>query len=443
LHKNKGGLKMYFLRRENRYFKLFLILVLVLTIGISGCSPKEKTEEIKGEEPIVLGVLGSLEYSHGDGCLKSVQMAAAEINKAGGVKVGEIYRPIEVVSMDTRDLEPGIPLHDALAAVEKLLTEKKPHALLVGPTRSEVMLAAMDMVADYKIPHLITIPFTMELPKRLQENYESYKYYFRLCPDAMYIGWLCAQGGLYAMEELGKGKTAHLVYQDTIANAAAAAGIKAIYESAGVTVTGFDPYPLGASDFSASVSNAIRNGTAVLHVSADGPEFGILVKQAISMDYQGLVLGYITPMGHEDSWDVYDGHLEGMLGFSLQMGNIPVKANPKAEQFYYNYGEMWGEKARKEIDLHGPAPSYDAVYVLADAFERAAAVEGDELLEALKKTDIMGAIGRIKFNEKHQVVYGTNYKEEAVGVVFQWQPPGIRVPVYPKNIAEGKLLFPQ
>jgi hypothetical protein len=41
----------------------------------------------------------------------------------GGVSVGGVKRPFEVVSIDIREREPGIPIHDALAAVEKLILE--------------------------------------------------------------------------------------------------------------------------------------------------------------------------------------------------------------------------------------------------------------------------------------------------------------------------------
>lgn len=447
---------MHFLRKDRMLFLLCLVLALfIFAFGLFGCGPGTSAPDVEeppldenGEddlmsaEPIVLGVPGSLEYTTPDSALKAVKLAVEEVNNAGGVKVGDVYRPMKVVAIDTRDLEPGIPLHDALAAVEKLLFEEKPHALLVGPTRSEVMLAAMDLVSEAKIPHLLTIPFTMEMQKRITEDYESYKYYFRVCPDVMYIGWLSAQSGLFVMDALGLDKVAYLVYQDTIALQGTAAGVKMLYEMQGVEVVGMDPYPVGASDFSATVSNAIRLGASIIHPTADAPEFGVLVRQALSMEFPGLIVGYVTPTGFEDGWEVYDGEIDGMVGPALQMGNIPVKAYPMSVAFYENYGKMWGEAARKQIDLHGPAPSYDAVFVLKDAIERAGTLDGDALVEALKETDYMGVVGRIRFDELHQAIYGVNFQEEAIGIVYQWQN-GFRVPVFPPNIAEGELVMPE
>ena len=48
-----------------------------------------------------------------------------EINAQGGVSVGGKKMPFRVEVIDTRDLEPGVPVSDALMAVEKLSPRKK------------------------------------------------------------------------------------------------------------------------------------------------------------------------------------------------------------------------------------------------------------------------------------------------------------------------------
>jgi branched-chain amino acid transport system substrate-binding protein len=423
--------------KSKQWIAVFLIL-LIPGLLISGCA----TEEEVTAEPIVLGVPGSYGYPTPNSALKAVKLAAEEINERGGVLVGDEYRPLKVVSIDTRDLEPGIPLHDALAAVEKLLEEEKPHALLVGPTRSEVLFAAMDIIAEKKIPHIISIPFSPVFEQKLTEDYEKYKYFFRTCNNAFDIAGINAEAGIYVAEKLGLEKKVFIVYQDTMALEAAAAGIKMFYERAGFEAVGFDGYPLGATDFSTSLEKARREGATIVHPLADMPELGVLVKQARDIQLEAMVVGYVTPVGFEEAWDVYEGQIDGMIQCVLQMGNIPVKAYPKSVDFYNNYGKLWGESARKQIDSHGPAPSYDAVYILAAAIERAGTLDGDAVVEALKETDMVGVIGRIRFNELHQAIYGKNFNETAMGIVFQWQKPGVRVPIYPENIAEGEIQLP-
>jgi ABC-type branched-subunit amino acid transport system substrate-binding protein len=72
---------------------------------------------------VIIGVPTSLYTPFGSYGLKAVNLAVEEINAKGGVKVGDVKRPFKVVVADTRGGEPGTPVHDALMAYEKLITE--------------------------------------------------------------------------------------------------------------------------------------------------------------------------------------------------------------------------------------------------------------------------------------------------------------------------------
>src|SRR5512134_1047281 len=116
---------------------LFSLFVLI-TFPHSGFS------QLKPGDPIVIGVptaLGSIEGRDG---WMAIQMAVEEINAKGGVQVGATKHLLRAYSIDTREHEPGIPVHDALTAAEKLILERKPHAIALGNFRSEVLLSSMD-----------------------------------------------------------------------------------------------------------------------------------------------------------------------------------------------------------------------------------------------------------------------------------------------------------
>jgi branched-chain amino acid transport system substrate-binding protein len=115
---------------------------------------------------------------------------------------------------------------------------------------------------------------------------------------------------------------------------------------------------------------------------------------------------------------------------------------PKSVEFNRNFGTKWGEKSRMQLSGHGPGPSYDAVYIMADAITRAGSLDPDAIVDALEKTDMNGVIGRIKFAKDHQVVFGVDPNEAALGAAFQWRKPGIRVPVFPELVAEDKIQLP-
>jgi branched-chain amino acid transport system substrate-binding protein len=392
-------------------------------------------------EPIVIGVPTALGSIEGADAWRCVQMAAEEINAKGGVTVGGVKRPLKAYSIDTREHEPGIPVHDALTAVEKLILEKKPHAIVVGAFRSEVLLASMDLIAKYNLPYICSIAMTPAFQKKIVENYDNYKCMFRTCLNAVYlVKYLVGVMG-FLNKEFGFNK-AYIVVQDVLWAKATGGRLQKVLEKQGWEVVGFDPYPTGATEFSPTLIKARAQKTQVVVPIFDMPQSGILLKQVRSMKVPALLCGFISPVAPGNAWEVFEGEVEGMVNFLFEIGPIPVKAVPKSVTYNKNYGKRWGEEARIKLSGHGPGPSYDSVYVLADAIERAGTLAPNALISALEKTDLTGAVGRIKFAKDHQVVYGVDPKETAIGCAFQWRKPGVRVPVFPEVVAEGKIELP-
>jgi branched-chain amino acid transport system substrate-binding protein len=123
----------------------------------------------------------------------------------------------------------------------------------------------------------------------------------------------------------------------------------------------------------------------------------------------------------------------------FEIGNFPCTKVPKSVEFYDKYNKKYG----KPIEAgHSPAPAYEMVYILKEAIERAGTLDSDKVVAELEKTDRSGAMGRIKFNDGHQVVYGEDPKETALGCMIQWRE-GKRVVVYPQSVAEGKIELPE
>jgi len=422
---------------------LFLAVFLV-TLAAAGCGKQGGQPQKAGEktaQPVILGVPTALGSIEGADSLRAVQLAVDEINAQGGVSVGGVKRPLEVVSIDTREHEPGIPTHDALAALEKLITEKKPNAIVVGAFRSEVLLSSMDLIARYKIPYITSIAMTPEFEKKIEGDYGKYKYMFRTCLNSPYL----VSNLIKTMEFAGKKfgfKKVYFVNQDVLWAKATVGALSKWAGENGWEVVGQDTYPTGAADFSSSLNKAKAGGAQLLVPIFDMPQSGVLVKQARAMQVPALILGFISPVAPGTAWKTFEGEVEGMVNFLFEIGPMPVKAVPKSVQFNENYGKKYGEELRQKLSGHGPGPSYDAVYVLAAAIERAGSLDPDALVAALEKTDLDGVIGKIRFNKDHQVVYGVNPKETAISSAFQWKAPGVRVPVFPETAAEGEIELP-
>src|SRR3972149_2848719 len=127
----------------------FLLLADFLAAGPLSFVPGSACSQQK-IQPIVLGAPLSTQYLYGWDAQRAMLLAVEEINAKGGVQVGKARRPFRLEVLETRDLEPGVPLSEALLVVEKLILEKKGDVLLGGPVRSEAALAAMDLIAKHK-----------------------------------------------------------------------------------------------------------------------------------------------------------------------------------------------------------------------------------------------------------------------------------------------------
>ncbi|UCE34159.1 MAG: ABC transporter substrate-binding protein, partial [Deltaproteobacteria bacterium] len=139
-------------------------------------------------KPIVLGAPLSTAFLYGWDAERAITLAIEEINAAGGVDVKGEKRPFKVEVIDTRDLEPGVPVSEALLVVEKLILEKNADFIVGGPVRSEAALAAMDLLSKYKkVSILTTGVLTPAYHARVKKEYDKFKYCFRITGEA---GWM-------------------------------------------------------------------------------------------------------------------------------------------------------------------------------------------------------------------------------------------------------------
>lgn len=392
-------------------------------------------------DPVVIGVPTSLGFLEGKESIKAVEMAVEEINAAGGVAVGAEKRPLKVESIDLRDAAPGVPVPEALLGLEKIILEKKPAALVVGPFRSEALMAGMDIIAKYKVPLLGTIAMSPGSEKKIKEDPEKYKYVFRSCLNAVHLVKYLAGTMALINKEFGFDKV-YIMHQDVAWARATADFVKKVYfAKAGWTVVGEESYPTGTSDFSSALMKVRAQGAQVIMPIFDMPQSGTLVKQWNAMKVPAVLAGFISPLAGSDAWKTFDGKIGGAMNTIFELGSaIASEKHPAAQTFYDKYTQKYGKSLQAG---HGPAPAYESVYILKEAIERAGSLDPDAIVAQLEKTDRVGVMGRITFDDGHQAVYGFDPKETSVSTVFQWTEDGRRVIVFPDTIAEGKIQLPK
>ena len=391
------------------------------------------------ENPIVIGAPLSTAFLYGWDAERGMTLAIEEINASGGVQVGDAKRPFKVEVIDTRDLEPGVPVSEALLAVEKLILDKKADFIVGGPVRSEAALAAMPLLSKYKkVSILTTGVLTPAYTAQVAKEYDKYKYCFRIHGEAgNLVGEMFAN--FTELKEKYGFNNLFIMAQDVSHARGAGEVMQKVAAKKGWNVTGLEIYPTGATDFSMGLLKVKDSQTEIINIWMDMPESAILLKQWYEMKIPALPFGSTLAAAEQPGfWKATDGKGEYTLCNVVNAGNAPSEATPWTMKFYDAYTKRWGV----EPEGLGTSSSYMAIYVLRDAIERAGSLDSDKVVAELEKTDVMGVYGRLRFDPKsHQVIPATDPKEGAVGSILQWQD-GKRVVVYPKSIAKGTIQLP-
>ncbi|MCD4717624.1 MAG: ABC transporter substrate-binding protein [Desulfobacterales bacterium] len=413
-----------------------LTVLVVLLVAVLFVFPGNRA---MAEEPIVIGCPLSTAFLYGWDAERGIKLAVEEINAKGGVTVGGKKRPFKVEVIDTRDLEPGVPVSEALLAVEKLILDKKADFILGGPVRSEAALAAMSLLSKYKKVSIVTTGvLTPKYHAMVAKQYDKFKYCFRIHGEARQL-----VGEMFANFTDLKNKygfnNLFIIAQDVSHARGAAKVMKKVALKKGWNVTGVEIYPTGASDFSMGLLKARKTKTEIINIWMDMPESSILLKQWYDMKIPALPFGSTLAAAEQPGfWKATEGKGEYTLCNVVNAGNAPSEATPWTMKFYNAYAKKWNV----EPEGLGSSSSYMAVYVLRDAIERAGSLDSDKVVSELEKTDVMGVYGRLRFDPKsHQVIPSLDPKEGAVGTVLQWQA-GKRIVVFPKSIATGEIKLP-
>jgi branched-chain amino acid transport system substrate-binding protein len=410
-----------------------LLLMLIIVTFLCVLNP-----QVSIAQPIVLGVPISRGYPDGVDAERGITLAVEEINASGGVNVAGTKRPFKVEISDTRDLEPGVPVAEALLAVERLIIEKKANFIIGGPIRSEGALAAMDVLSKHKTVSILSAGvLSPAYHKRIADNYDKYKYCFRTTGNVVPM----IEGTIRTFESIRAKKgfdKAFIMVQDVAHARAAGSAVKDGLEKKGWKIVGHEVYPTGATDFSVGLSKAKDGKAEYLIPWFDMPEVSILMKQWYDMKVPALPIGYIHALKDELTWKATDGKVAYSVVLYAKAGSVATRAIPMTEKFVPAHKKKYGVEPRSEW----ASTSYMVAYILKDAIERAKSLEPDLIIPALEKTDLIGTYGRIKFDPKnHQIIENGDPKETAVDMWAQWMD-GKRVTVFPDKIATKGLELP-
>jgi len=426
-------------RTKSSGFKKAWFFILVLLI-VPFCMPLI-AESKSSEEPIIIGMPISLYTAYGRDHKKALELIVDQLNAKGGVKVDGVMRKFKVVFMDTRDSEPGVPVHDALMATEKLILNAKPDFLVGAFHRSEALLAAMDMLAEHKIITFSGSPQTPLYTNRIKENPEKYKYLFRPTSYAVPVGVFWGGFLKYINEALGLKKLFFIAIDFEWARSVVK-GFEGIAGKAGWETVGSDSIPAGQTDFSAGLSKARKTGAEMIILLHDLPEAPICLRQWKAMRIPSMLAVIWTPaIDGPRAWKLYGDALNYSIAAEFPAGgSFPVKTLAGSEEWINAWIKKYGEPPETSASK---ASIYPAMRLIVHAINRVGTLDRDALVAAMLESDIEDVSGRIRLEkDSHQLVISNDLSKGMTFAAFQWLD-GKRVVIYPRTIADSDIKLPE
>ena len=416
-----------------KLFCMVTIFVSVLAIG-SGATTLAKS----GLKPIIFGASLPLGDHTGVEAKRAAILASEEINKQGGIKLPDGMHPLKLEIMDTRDLEPGVPVSECLLVLERLILQKKVDFISNGPERSEAFLAAMDLVSRYKKIMLVSAAYAPRVKSKIAKDPTGkYKYIWDTRNDArtdiMHVIPLFKK----FKSERGWNKV-YVMVQDVAHTRAAGEAIKKVLGGMGWEVLGLERYPTGSTDFSLGLLEAKKKGADLLYLSFEMPQVSILMRQWHELKVPAFPMGLMTAASDPRFWEISKGGIEYAVCNMFMAGNGP-SALPEATRFIKAFKDRWGIEPGTVTGVE----NYTNLWILKDAIERAGTIDSDAVCKALLTTDMKAPYGRVRFDPKtHQILITDDPNTGAVTDWIQWQKPGKRMCVWPPAGAMAEIQFP-
>jgi branched-chain amino acid transport system substrate-binding protein len=372
--------------------------------------------------PIRIGVMAKFAQINGAAILNGATLAADEINAAGGVK----GRKIELISYDDQG-----SASDAILAFQRAVKQDNVNAV-VGTFLSEIAIALTPWAARLKTPYIVTGAGADQVGVLVKQNYPAYKYVFRsILPASSTARGVCQSMGDVGAKQLGY-KKAVLMTEDAAWTKSYDEFLKTCLPSVGLDLIDTVKVATDTSDFT-PIFQKIEAAKPDVVVTGVGIIGNKPVVQWHNQQVPLLMMGYNAQAGASAFWKETSGATEGVVTFTAASEDSPL--TPKTVPFAKAYLARFGTTPA----AHSFA-TYDAIYLLKDAVERAGSSDADPLTDALEKSDYVGASGRIVFQGPndaltHDMKFGPGF---VTGISIQWQG-GKQVTIWPENAATGKV----
>src|SRR3984885_7886340 len=373
-----------------------------------------------------IGVIAEVQAVAGSSIPQAAQLAADEINAAGGVG----GKKIEIVTYDNHS-----SAAESIRAFQRAVNEDHVNAVIASYI-SEVVLALEPWSGRLKTVMITPGAASDVITQNIAKDYDNLKYTFHgYLTSTSLSDSVCAAAKDLLVGQLHM-KTAVVMSEDAAWTTPLDAEYVKCLPNIGLQVLDHIRVSPDTTDFT-PIFNKIQGRkpdvmiTGLSHVG---------VQPTVQWKQQEVpipMFGISSQATNSSFWNDTNGAVEGVLYQAVSGPDVAVtpKTLPFVKAFKAKYGNF---------PSYCGYTAYDEVYYLADAFKRAGSTDSDKLVDALEKTDYVGTIGRVQFKGKdtpnpHALKVGP---DTITGLMLQWQD-GKQTNLWPANVANGKLKFPK
>jgi branched-chain amino acid transport system substrate-binding protein len=378
------------------------------------------TESISSNQLIKIGLLDDLNHISGEHAWKGIILAAREVNEEGGILINGINHYVAFVAENTNEMS-GTP-SEGIEAAEKMINDHHPH-FITGGFNTLFLEEYLEVVMDNNIPFLGTGAVGESLCQNVQDDYERYKYFFRVSPlnttalalvIISYLIYLC-----YYLNNIDAGivnKTA--ILRESFVFDAMAQFLKSSLPMHGISVEEDIVVPDDATstDLLNYWSQIESKGVQV--VFSMFTNLRVHLGKLISQTYQQLHPQCLVVSYAFGTLSQYWDYVEGACQFDINLQSIyNTSKTPLTIPFFTRYVN--------EYDIepyYTGVGSYDAVKLLVQIVNETQGFNPKETVSALEKINIknpfMGAGSYIAFTPSHDLKYGSSF---AYPLFCQWK----------------------
>jgi branched-chain amino acid transport system substrate-binding protein len=386
----------------------------------------------------------------GAGALEGAELAAYEINQAGGIDVGGKTYYIGITGEDTDESNPNLDVTKGVAAAERIISYKRAQ-YLTGGFRTESLAVYLETIMDDSIPFISTGAATDSFCQNVLDDYDRYKYFFRNNPInssslggeiiaflAYYMGALSSP--LYANRTINQ---FGILYEDLDWTEPLVDALTAYLPLYGGVIAAKIAYPITAlqSDMDGYMSTINTNGTQILIpvISAQG---GILMMSSYAAQEPGFVVIGIDVQSQLDTfWADSTGNCEfETILQALHRTNKTDLSIPFWDAYIAEYDHE---------PLYTASGSYDAIKNFAWAINKSQSFNANTFVTTMETittaNPLPGAGGQGAYTVSHDIQEGYPY---GYTLFCQWQSGGTKIvapsfgSIYPASLATGTYQTP-